>query len=289
MPAHIYMRTGHYDGASEANIKAAEVDEAYFKRVPPTGIYSMMYYPHNLQFLCSSAAMEGRSAEAVKAADRLAASVPDEAVHDMPMVELVLPLTIFSRARFGLWDDLMSFKAPPADQRYRTAIWRWGRAMAQAAKGHIDEADTEKAAFEAAAAKVPTDIVFTKNTSGSIVALARAYLEGDLLARRFRTEQAIAKLREAVKLEDDLSYDEPPFWYAPVRHTLGAVLFDAKRYDEAEAVYREDLKVYPENGWSLFGLAQCLKARNAPDAADVQKRFEKAWAKADVKLASSRF
>jgi tetratricopeptide (TPR) repeat protein len=122
------------------------------------------------------------------------------------------------------------------------------------------------------------------------VKLAEVSLAGELVARRGRTDEAIARLKEAVALEDALHYDEPPAWYAPVRHSLGAVLLAAGKVVEAEAVYREDLKLNPENGWSLFGLAQCLRTRNAgTELADVEKRFRKAWARADVTLTSSRF
>jgi len=290
MPAHIYMRTGQYEGAVEANIKAAAVDEAYFKKVPPSGVYPLMYYPHNLQFLCTAAGMDGKRAVAVKAADDMVAAIPAGAVQEMPMVEMVLPLTIFSRARFGMWDELLSLPAPPAGEHYYTAFWHWGRAIALAAKGKHDEAAKEKSAFDAEAAQAPPDVVLTRNTSGAALALAGAYLGGELAARQGRADEAIAKLEQAVVLEDGLWYDEPPFWYAPVRQTLGAVLLSAKKYAEAEAVYRKDLEVNRENGWSLFGLAQALKAKGAAaEAAEVEKRFEKAWADADVKLTSSRF
>jgi tetratricopeptide (TPR) repeat protein len=283
------MRTGRYDGAVEANVRAAAVDTAYIQKTNAQGVYPTMYYGHNLQFLSVAAGMDGRSAQAVKAADDLAGTIPPGAIHEMPMAELVLPLTFFSRARFGMWDGLLALPAPPADQHYMTAFWHWGRAIASAAKGRFDEADKERGAFAAASSLAPPDILLTLNTSGALLRLAGTVLDGEIAARRGRTDEGIARLREAMKLEDALSYDEPPPWYVPVRQALGAVLVSTKRYAEAEKVYDEDLRIYPENGWSLFGLAQCLKARNAPEAADVQKRFEKAWTKADVKLASSAF
>jgi len=289
MPAHIDMRMGRYDGAVVANQRAAAVDEAYIKRTNAQGIYPLMYFSHNLQFLCSAADMEGRSADAVKAAEDLARNIPAGMTHDMPMLELVLTLRIFARERFGMWDEILALPAPPADQHYTTALWHWGRGLAVAAKGRFDEAERERAAFAAEAALFPQDVLLTLNTSGAFIQLAGTVLDGEIAARRGRTDEGVAKLRAAVKLEDALTYDEPPPWYVPVRQALGAVLVSAKRYAEAESVYNEDLRIYPENGWSLFGLAQCLKVRNAPEAAVVQQRFEKAWARADVKLAASRF
>jgi hypothetical protein len=67
-------------------------------------------------------------------------------------------------------------------------------------------------------------------------------------------------------------------------------LLDAGRAGEAEAVYREDLKRFPENGWSLHGLQQSLVAQGkTAEAADVARRFDKAWRMADVTLVRSRF
>ncbi len=80
-------------------------------------------------------------------------------------------------------------------------------------------------------------------------------------------------------------YTEPADWPSPVRQDLGAALLEAGRAVEAEAVYWDDLKRNPENGWSLSGLLQALTAQGKKDdAARVQQRFEKAWSSADVKL-----
>ena len=95
------------------------------------------------------------------------------------------------------------------------------------------------------------------------------------------------QLRKAVEIEDELQYIEPPDWIWPVRHTLGAVLVSAGRMEEAEQVYRDDLKEWPENGWSLYGLMTCLKARNAPEAMEAEARFQMVWSKADLKIAST--
>jgi tetratricopeptide (TPR) repeat protein len=97
-------------------------------------------------------------------------------------------------------------------------------------------------------------------------------------------------LREAVRREIRLHYTEPPNWILPVRHALGATLLDAGRYSEAEIVYREDLAHYPENGWSLYGLARSLRLQHkTAEATAVAGRFHKVWQYADVKLSSSCF
>ena len=120
--------------------------------------------------------------------------------------------------------------------------------------------------------------------------MAANALAGDLASRRGAGDEAVRALRLAVAQEDSLHYDEPPTWYWPVRHTLGAALLRAGRAPEAEAVYREDLRRHPENGWALAGLAQALRAEGrAGEAAAADERFQKAWDQADVKLAGSVF
>ena len=57
MPAHIYERTGNFDGARVQNIAAAKADETYAAASGVWGIYMMMYYSHNLHFGAVSASM----------------------------------------------------------------------------------------------------------------------------------------------------------------------------------------------------------------------------------------
>jgi tetratricopeptide (TPR) repeat protein len=134
-------------------------------------------------------------------------------------------------------------------------------------------------------------LIFWSSSSGSTLLEIAAYiLRGQLAGARNQTEKMIAHLKEAMRIQDNLRYIEPPAWYYPVRHNLGAAVLEANRAREAEAVYRKDLEQYPHNGWALFGLAQSLYAQGKIEvAAEVQKRFEKAWEHADVTLAASRF
>jgi predicted Zn-dependent protease len=119
--------------------------------------------------------------------------------------------------------------------------------------------------------------------------IAPLVVKGELAARRKDWDAALLHLERAVRYEDALVYQEPSDWHSPVRQTLGAVLLDAGRPDEAESVFWEDLKKNPENGWSLSGLAQALRAQGKNDEAAVaHARFDRAWREADVKLTASR-
>ncbi len=291
MPSHIYMRTGRYAEAADANTQAIKVDEAYIAAVKPAGVYPMMYYPHNIHFLWAAASMEGRSADAIRAARDVTNGVSPEMVKEMDMLEYFVPTALFALARFGKWEEILREPAPPPGQPYVTGIWHYARGLALANTARLDEAASEQQAVAAAAVAMPSDRIIGDNTPpAALLHLAAEVLAGEIAARRGQTDDAVKHLQEAVRAQDALPYTEPPPWYYPVRQSLGAVLLSAGRPADAEAVYRDDLQRNPENGWSLYGLWQALRARQADaEAAPVEERFRKAWARADVTLTASRF
>jgi tetratricopeptide (TPR) repeat protein len=294
MPAHTYIRTGRYEEAAEANRRAIAVDKTYLARTNAQGFYAMMYVAHNFHFLWAAAAQEGRSAESIQAAREMAAHFPPEMVRGMEAqmagVDYFLAPPYFALVRFGRWQDILREPEPPADFKYLTGVWRFARAMAFAATGDADRSRREHQQLEAFVAALPPDAILGPlNTARSVFAVADKALLGERAARAGRTDEAVKLLREAVVAEDALGYDEPPPWPLPPRHALGAVLLAAGRAREAEAVYLEDLRRNPENGWALYGLAQSLGKLGSKEADGAQKRFERAWAHADVRLTSSRF
>ena len=158
-------------------------------------------------------------------------------------------------------------------------------------KGKLDDAEKELAEVRRIAADKALDYtLFSPNTAAAIFAIAPEVLAGELAARRKEYDAAIAHLERAVRLEDSLVYTEPAEWHYPPRQALGAVLARGRPRAEAETVYWDDLRRHTDNGWSLFGLAQALRAQGRKAEADaVQARFDKAWSRADVKLSASRF
>jgi tetratricopeptide (TPR) repeat protein len=180
--------------------------------------------------------------------------------------------------------------APAAELKYTAGIWHYARGRALAATGKLDQAKAELDAVTKLAEEIPPDLMVGLNSGKPLLRLAGKVLAGEIAATEGRTDDAVQSLNQAIEIEDQLVYDEPRPWYQPVRQNLGAVLLAAKRAAEAETVYREDLKRNPNNGWSLYGLTQSLKARgNKKQAALEDQFFQKAWRRADVKLAASRF
>jgi tetratricopeptide (TPR) repeat protein len=290
MPSHIYQRVGRYADAVRSNELAVLADEDYLTQCRAQGIYPMGYYPHNIHFLWFAATMDGRSVLALDAARKVASKVPDEAMQELPLLAGFRVVPYYALARFAKWDEILAEPAPPAGQAFLQGTWHYVRGLALVAKGQLDAADRELAAIGALMNDKGLDEpLFSPNTSRAILAVAPEVLAGEIAAARRDIDTAIRHLERAVRLEDGLVYTEPSETHYPPRHALGAVLLEAGHPAEAETVYWEDLKRNPDNGWALYGLLQALRAQGkSDDAAIVQKRFEKAWARADVTLTGSR-
>jgi tetratricopeptide (TPR) repeat protein len=291
MPSHIYFRVGRYADAYAVNVRAVQVDREYFQKGEASPIYRMLYSPHNIDFIWMAASMEGRSAETIRAARELAAEAPVEMVRESPDMENFLAAPLFALARFGRWEELLREKAPPEDLYYVRGSWTYARGLALAATGKTEQARRELAELRAIAERVPPDrILASFFKTADMLRLAADVLAGEIAARSGDTGAAVKHLTEAIRVQDGQWFTEPPPWYYPVRQSLGAVLLQAGRAAEAEAVYREDLRRNPENGWSLFGLAQSLRVQGKTwEAAAAEARFRKAWPRADVTLTASRF
>ncbi len=285
MPAHIYVRVGRYNDAAESNVHAIHTDEVFVEGQPNPTLYSLGYYPHNIHFLAFVSTLAGRSEQAIEAAKTLKGKVNMDVAESVGMLQEMVPYYVLTLTTFGRWDDILAEPLPPATLRMPTAMAWYARGVAHAAKGDFANARVALDSVVAIEKATPAD-----NEFKGPVGIAMHALMGEIATRSGNQDDAIAHFREAHKIEDQALYFEPPKWYYPIRQSLGAALLKAGRHAEAETAYREDLKRFPENGWSLHGLAAALKAQGkTAEAAEVAKRFEKAWTGADIKLAASRF
>ncbi len=283
MPAHIYMRTGDYDSAVTSNAKAAEVDREYIKATKAEGVYPMMYYNHNLDFLASAAMMSGQFKEAKRAADMVVANVDADAGAD-------------ADARAVRREDAV--RAPPlraVGRRDEAAGWRCEAPVAEhaiALRPRCGASGARQRGGRGTRTRRPTPrrerrfrptADWGYNKAKDVLAVTDAVLDA-WVARVNRDDAgAIEAWKRAVAAEDALSYDEPPDWFYPTRESLGAALLRASRFAEAEQVFRDDLARNPKNGRSLFGLARALRAQKK-DATAVERQFRAAWKHADVSL-----
>jgi len=288
MPTHIYMRLGRWEAAVEHNAMAVHVDQQYLEARHPTGVYPLGYVPHNYHVMWEALNMTGRSAEALAAARTIAEKVPAAVVHMIPPFEYYTPVVLFTLARFSRWDDALAEPAPAADLHYSTGIWYYVRGLAFAATDQLDSAAVARDSVAAIAARIPPEQMANLNSSKTLLQIGERSLSAELARRQGRLDEAVKIYREGIALEDNLTYDEPTAWALPLRQQLGAMLLTAKRGKEAEQAFRQDLVRYPNNGWSLHGLAEALRVQGRAREADVvEARFRKVWAKSDVTLAQS--
>jgi tetratricopeptide (TPR) repeat protein len=285
MPAHIYIRVGRWNDAVQANQHAIHTDELFIEGQHPMGVYPLAYYPHNIHFLAFASTMAGRSAQAIEASNTLTSKVNLEAARQVGLLQEMLPYHALTLTTFGKWDEVLAEPLPPADIRFSYAMAQYARGVAYAAKGQWTEAQAALDTVKSINSATPDGA--DGKTALSIAVLA---LSGEIATRRGDLDGGTKHFREAATIEDAGLYFEPPKWYYPIRHSLGAALLKAGQHAEAEKVYREDLRRFPENGWSLFGLAQALRAQGKEtEAAAADTRFRRAWANTDVTLAASRF
>lgn len=293
MPSHIYIRTGRYQAGVLANERAIEVDNGYITQCRQQGIYPLGYMPHNRHFLWAMATLQGDSQKAIMAAEHLAEHIDEELMKQegMVFIQHFWLTPVYAYVRFGKWDKIMAIEKPEAALIYPQAIWHYARGIAFSAKGQAKQAEKELKALRKIASNEELRNVHTFgiNTVYDVLQIATFALEGEIEAANGNYNKSIKALKKAVALEDNLNYNEPSDWHYPVRQSLGAVLMKANRFEEAEQVYRQDLEVFRENGWSLFGLQKSLEAQGKrEEARKIQDRYKEAWQWADFELKESR-
>lgn len=291
MPAHIYIRTGDYAQAAKSNEVAIVADRSYAKEADRSGsLYDLMYHSHNEHFLAAAASLQGRYAEAKRAADAMAARLQPH-VQMMPMLDAFVATPLWVEARFSKWDAILARREPAKEQLVTHLMWRYARTCALAAHHESQKAEAEFALFQKEAEQIPSDTRFgDQNVAKEIIAVATHVLSARIAAAKNNLEDAIAHWREAVAAQDAMNYAEPPDWYYPVRESLGAALLASKNPKEAESVFREDLRHNPRNPRSLFGLHEALvQQRMDSDAAWVKRQFTAAWKDADTELKLENF
>lgn len=287
MPAHIDLRLGRYADASLANVRAMAADRKHAGEVPGAGFYRV-YMAHNPHFLAFSSMMEGRCEAALEAARTMVREVPQEFLENAgPLIDGYLPVVCHVLVRFGRWQEILDLPPFPAHLAFSNATLGYARGVALAALGRTTEAEQELARVQAAITSMDGRVIGI-NEARVVLGIAARMLAGEIALHRGQHDDAVRELRAAAAIEDGLRYMEPPDWMHPVRHALGAVLIEAGRAAEAEQVFREDLKRFPENGWSLKGLSRALHARGlAVEEREADARFAKAWSRADVRIGSS--
>lgn len=291
MPSHIYFRIGRFRDSIESNRDAVAADETYLAAVtPPEGIYPYSYYPHNVHFLLESARMAGDADTAIAAAEKLPKVTSDEVSEAIPWVQLIEAAPYFAHAQFSDPKTTLGLPDPGDQLPYLKAMWHYARGVASAARGDQQAARAEQQAIAAIAEKTDfSGMVEAGVPTPDLLEIAQLVIAGRMAQAREDYDAAATAFREAVQLQDDLPYTEPPHWYYPVRQSLGATLLQLGQPDEAERAFRKALEQFPNNAWALYGLREALKAQGNTDAvAEVDQRLETAWVGERDELSLSR-
>jgi tetratricopeptide (TPR) repeat protein len=282
MPAHIYVRVGRYRDAISANQQAIHADQAFMAaRGPAVGVYEVAYVPHNVDFLAFAASMIGRRDQAIGASERMATFAPGEmlAAPGMTFLQHHRTRHLQMKVRFGMWDAILAEPAPPAVLGHARGLWEYARGRALVARGDPDAAAGHLARLRTLAADPDLSAQRLEfNTSGTVLGIAAVVLAAAMAETVGDAVAAERHYRAAVALEDGMRYGEPPEWTVPVRQEFGACLLRAGNAVQAETLFRQDLRRFPENGWSLDGLAASLRAQGrTQEAQEVNARFQRIW------------
>lgn len=282
MPAHIDARLGHWGRAIEANQAAIEADRRVAERTPKAGFYRL-YMLHNHHFLAWAAMQAGRSELSLEAARAMVKGVPAEFIaSSAPVVDGYMPVVLHVLVRFGKWDQVLQEPAFPPELIVANAVRHYARGVALSALGRVDEAEAEARELAAWVAKID-DRAMGNNPARRVLEIPVRTLAGEIAFRKGDVDEAVAQLRQAVAVENELRYDEPPDWMTTPRHPLAAILLSAGRHDQAREVLLADLRRFPENGWALRGLV-AASAGEPSQRAEWEARFQRAWAGADVQI-----
>lgn len=283
MPSHIYYRIGRYRNSLENNRAAVRIDEEYLARTKADGLYSRAYYPHNVHFLMVSAQMAGDGPTALAAADKLARIIDDGTVRTVPWVQPIKAAPYFVHVQFSDPAVLSALPDPGAQFPYVRAMWHYARGIGAARAQRSDTAEQETSAIGQLAACADLAALEAGGIPArEVLRLAAQVLRARIAQTRGDAKAAAAELAAAAAMEDKLPYMEPPYWYSPVRQSLGAAQLSAGDLGAAEQSFRAGIERTPNNAWSLFGLAEVLRRQGRAEEAEViRQRFQRAWLGAD--------
>jgi tetratricopeptide (TPR) repeat protein len=279
MPAHTFFRVGRYHDSAATNKAAVQADEAYFATTSERGLYAYGYYPHNIHFVLISAQMAGDGPTALAYAKRLEGKIPDQVAKRIGWIQAILPAPYFAHVQFSSPQTILSLPDPGTTFPFVKAMWHYARGEAFAAQGEVEKAQREAAIIatinQDTGSAYPADLA---PVAPDVLRIARHVVEGRIAQAQGDTARAIKEFGIAVAIQDTLPYLEPPFWYYPVRQSLGAVLLQAGKPEAAEQAFVQSLEQFPKSGWALYGLMQAQQAQGKEDAAqETARRFEQAW------------
>jgi len=293
MPSHIYIRTGDYHKGTISNLRAISVDSSYIYSCNAQGVYPLAYFPHNYHFMAATATLEGNSKLAIEATAKVAAHSNILLMKEpgWGTIQHYYAIPFFVNVKFGKWEEILKMSNADTSLKYPEAVRNYARGMAFLAQNDEAAAIKELNSLEnhASDESLKDITIWEINSVDILLQIAQRVLKPEILARELNYDESITMLKEAVMLEDGLNYNEPPDWFFSVRHALGAVQIEAKKYHDAIKTFEEDLVRLPENGWALHGLKLAYtKLNDQNNVSKIDERLKTIWSNSDIKLSSSR-
>ncbi|HMN53938.1 MAG TPA: hypothetical protein PKC32_07085 [Sphingopyxis sp.] len=279
MPGHIYQLRGRHADSIRVNVAAARADEAFIRSAGDHGLVRYGYYPHNIHFIVTSAQMAGDMPTAIREAQRLGTVLDPATSERIAWIQSIDAAPYLAMAQFAEPKAILAMAAPDARLAYPTAMRHYARGIAYARLRDRAGFDAELAAM----ARLRTSdamkgMIDQGIPADDLVRLAELVARGRFAAAGGRHDEAIAFYRQAIAIEGRIPYQEPAYWYYPVRQSLGAALFQAGRYADASEAFRGALTQTPNNGWALYGLGRSEAAQgNKLEAAAADRALSKAW------------
>ena len=295
MPAHIFVRVGDYQRAIDNNLRSLAVDKQFAEHwgdlpLPMIGTYPLshkIHAGHALDFVRYAATMQGSSELAIRSAKQMAEAISQDGTPMGRMQKRVAAPWVTLKI-FGQWDELLAIEGLKQSTPYLDGILSYVKGSAHIAKGSLDQAKEQLSDIQRIAQSPDVSVNRAGATAtAELLALAAHALDGEIKLAEGDLAGAIVAFEKGVALEDTNNYTEPPDWPQSMRLYLGNALLEAGRFEEAEAVFRKDLRWHQNNGWSLFGLMKALEAQNKKNEAKViQNQWASVWSRADVQLTS---
>jgi len=279
MPSHIYYRLGMYREALRSNVLAVATDERYFADAASDPVYRGAYYPHNIHFVMVSSLMGGDGRTALEAAGKLDKVMTPDLLKAIGALQPVKSAPYFAHVQFSSPQTLVALPDPGPEFVLVQAMWHYARAVGHARQGAFDAAARDIAALDKIEKTGDFKPVNDWNIPGrEIVQTARSVALARIAEARGDLPGAISAYRAAITVQDGLPYMEPPYWYYPVRQSLGVALLRTGQPEAAEKVFRDSLVRTPSNGWALRGLMEVYRKRgDAAALAATEKQFAKTW------------
>lgn len=279
MPSHIYYRIGRYADSLEANKAASKADETYIAQTGAVGVYPIGYYSHNVHFVLVSAQLLGDAETVLAEADKLDKWLSNDVATAVPIAQPVKAAPYFAWAQYADPDTVLAMPDPPGAPPYVKAMWHYARGAAFAAKKDVAGAHTEADAIHRIAQETDWSVLDAWGVPARpVLEVAEDVVRARASQAEGKDDDAIGHWRKAAEAEDTIPYMEPPFWYYPVRQSLGAALLKTGKPDEAQKEFEAALEHARGSAWALYGLQQTAKARgDAAGESKATEELEKAW------------